>query len=363
MPLFEESRVLHSFRDRHECLHVSDPLLWAAGNVVLALSLQSNVQHDGYGQQDQDSPTVHFVRKAMSVTDQLCTIQPTRLTAQVLIGIAKVWQSTSTPQAATFFLAMAVKQIHLLGLDVDKSSERDNAESGEWSRRVLWHAYTLDKDFSLRLEQPLSLKDEDIDAAMPSWSPKDGLGSLTARDDAFRINYFRIRSNLGLIQARIYNRLYSRQSLRQAQPDLSENAESVCDLVNMLLAWKSQVPIEFAAMSLTENFSAESMVALVVLYLHYFNCMMVAHRLSVGNLSMLSCFCGVQQSAFTLLFAEAHANVLQSSGQLATWMLTSRISRILQSTLVQATDCALSPREGHYSSFTCYPKAIHHACG
>lgn len=75
--------------------------------------------------------------------------------------------------------------------------------------------------------------------------------------------------------------------MRQPQPDLARNSEWVCDLVSMLLAWKTQIPLDFDAVSLIDALPQPSITAMVVMYVRYFNCMTMLHRLSywkVGHL-------------------------------------------------------------------------------
>lgn len=157
LPLFDEASLIQSIREDYTELKSRKPALWAAVNVVFALSHQLSAQQPMLNRADHQTQALHFVENAMSVVGQLSTREPTLLCLQVLLGIAKVWQATSTPQTATMYLAMAVRQVYHLNLH--QSGEEDDAgeETSEWNKRLFWQTYALDKDFSLHLDQPHAL--------------------------------------------------------------------------------------------------------------------------------------------------------------------------------------------------------------
>lgn len=158
LPLFNEKDLIQSMQQQYECLETGNPALWAAVNVIFALAHQLSAQKvvpDGIDHQLQ---AIGFVKNAMSVVGQLSTREPNPLCLRVLLGIAKVWQSTPTPQTATMYLAMAVRQIFHLNLHRGIQQDDRSEEQLEWDKRLFWYAYSLDKDFSLRLDQPHDLK-------------------------------------------------------------------------------------------------------------------------------------------------------------------------------------------------------------
>ena len=276
-------------RESYSTINSGDPALWAAVNVVFALSHQLKAMQIDNLEVDHTNKALGFLQNATSVISEFSTQAPDTLGAQALVGIAKVLQGTSMPQNATMFLAMAVRQIYTLGLHKRNQQNEISPEALEWRRRVLWMAYTLDKDFSLKLEHPHALNDEELEANLPDWNPKDDLGFIHTINDTPRLNYFRLHVNLAIIQSRIYRRLYSAGSLHEVVV-CDRTMDSVCDLVTALETWKMQIPVEFHLDILIETFPRSSIVAMVVLYLRYFNCLTMALRLAYWKVSQLETY-------------------------------------------------------------------------
>lgn len=58
----------------------------------------------------------------------------------------------------------------------------------------------------------------------------------------------------------------------------------------MLLAWRTQIPLEFDAISLIEALPQPSITAMVIMYVRYFNCMTMLHRLSFWKVGHLEAY-------------------------------------------------------------------------
>lgn len=58
----------------------------------------------------------------------------------------------------------------------------------------------------------------------------------------------------------------------------------------MLLAWKSQIPVEFDSISLVDALPQYSITALVIMYVRYFNCLTMLHRLSFWKVGHLEAY-------------------------------------------------------------------------
>lgn len=223
LPLFNEASLIQSMEQEYSKLDTSNPTLWAAVNVIFALAHQISAQKMVPDDVDHAVEALGFIKNAMSVVGLMSAREPAPLCLQVLLGIAKFWQSTSSPQTATMYLAMAVRQIYHLNLHRCTEQSATSDVVNEWNKRLFWYAYHLDKDFSLRLDQPYDLKgefrvytclpikiradcycvrgtpDEDLDITLPSWNPTDDFGFLPTKNKALRINYFRLQANLAIV--------------------------------------------------------------------------------------------------------------------------------------------------------------------
>ena len=289
LPLFDEAALMSSFHDKHATLESCEAELWAAVNVIFALSHQLIAMHSGSTGFDHETTACGFLRNAISVVDELSIQTPTMLSAQALVGIAKVLHSTSFPNTATVYLAMASRHMYSLGMHRPCNEASPGSESLEWRRRLLWMAYSIDKDFSLRLDQPPILNDQEIDPTLPEWDPKDGLGFIPSVSGGPRINFFRLHANLAIVQSKIYSRLYSGKALQQQDHDF-ENREPVCDLVKVLKTWRNQIPVEFHPESILEQFPPTSVIPMVILYLRYFNCLTMVLRLAYWKVGHLEAY-------------------------------------------------------------------------
>lgn len=287
LPIFEESSLMARMRESYPSLGSDDPTLWAAVNIVFALSYQLRSMDAKRREADDETKTQGFLRNAIAVVDELCMRAPDMLSAQSLVGMAKVLGATSTPRAATMYVAMASRQVYSLGIHKPVTVDDGNEESREWRRRLLWVIYTSDKDCSLRLEQPHTLNDEDLDLDLPHWDPPDGLGFLPSVAGNPPFQWFRLYVNLAIIQSRVYRRLYSPQALRRV---CDEKRETILDLALMLRTWKAQVPFEFEPGRLLERFPQSSVVPMVILYMRYFNCLTTVYRLSYWKVEQLEAY-------------------------------------------------------------------------
>lgn len=279
LPIFERTSFMSTLQDTYSSVNKVDPASWAAVNVVLALSHQMFANYSIGDSVNHESMTRSYLQNAMSVTDKLALREPDMLSVRALVGLAKVLHATSTPRAATMYVSMATRQIYHIGLHRSPQDGSLDAEALEWRHRLLWMAYAMDKDYSLRLDQPHTLNDQDLELRLPHWNPRDGLGLLPALPGKVAVNHFRLTINLAIIQSKIYTRLYSPQALRQLQ-DEDSRKRIMYDLWMMLESWRKQVPTDFDPLSLVQDFPSQSVIPMVILYLRFFNCLTMVHRLS-----------------------------------------------------------------------------------
>ena len=215
---------------------VSDPGRWACLNVVLALE---PLFHNGAVQDmEEDCEPWDYLQTAFAVVGQLMTMHVTLWSVQALLGMVLVIQSTPNQGPASLLISAAMKLAQRMGLHRRCQNPDLSAAEIEERKRVFWIAYSLDKDLSLRMGVPSSQDDDDMDVELPS----EFDSSPTYPGELTRMNYFKFRARLAMIQGQIYKRLCSVKATKQA---VDERVVAATELESMLQSWRTSVPIDF----------------------------------------------------------------------------------------------------------------------
>jgi len=278
IPLFQPVTFMRNFRERY-CRDPSDDTAWwAALNATLALATRSK----GVAlekETDFNDKARAYLQNALAVVDRLTQVDNELLVIQALLGMVLFLQGTPNPRPAAVLLAAAIRLAYDLRLHRrDAYSEVDPAEA-EQRRRVFWCCYFLDKDFTMKLEQPPLINDDHMDVDLPSDEPFDGLGLLFASNGA-RINAFRLRVHLAVLQSKTYTDMYSVPALRKRE---DERLGAVMRLDSLLTTWQEMLPLEFLPKNLATSVPSASASHMIHLHLSYFNCLTTAHRVSFQN--------------------------------------------------------------------------------
>jgi Fungal specific transcription factor domain len=278
-PLFHQHSFMrmidrHYMRDREHY-----PEFWAALNVALALSYRFRAMSSTIAS-DEDTKAWAYLQNALQVVPDLVLRNPDLLGIQAVLGIAVILQGTPNPKPASTLVATAIRMSQHLGLQRKiNESDRSTIEKEQYIR-VFWIAYILDKDFSLQLSQPPLLHDDNLSINLPSEQPEDGLGYIQSLDGSSAINFFRLRAILAIIEERIYTSLHSSGTLTRSPQQRSQDVQ---ELELMLENWKHSIPIAFRSDSLAHSVAKSEILHMVVLHLCYFNCLTMAHRVSLQN--------------------------------------------------------------------------------
>lgn len=229
-----------------------DPVAWAAINTVLALACQQVPGgSDGDGSAgSRAEQTTEYLNNAQSVISTLMLGATRLLGIQTLVGIAMVFMGAQDLTPALILISTTMRLAHKMGLhDRAASAHLDRSERRQRAH-VFWLAYILDKDLSLRAQQPSIQLDDDIDLALPSAlrqeNQADGetIGIVSTTNGNARMNYFLVRVQLASIEGRIYDCLYSTRALNRRAEERSVARESI---VNDLREWRAAIPPEFGA--------------------------------------------------------------------------------------------------------------------
>lgn len=144
--------------------------------------------------------------------------------------------TTSRSSTAAMILGSAVQMMLLAGYCVISGSGDGSAQDLQ-KRRLLYRAYVLEQDLSLRLGKPPILN-EGMVACLPDDRPGDSQDTISLPDGT-TVDYLRERVLLARIQNRAWEALRSPQSSAKSS---KEFLRSTHQLLEELERWKGGVP-------------------------------------------------------------------------------------------------------------------------
>ncbi|KAH8907644.1 hypothetical protein BR93DRAFT_865622, partial [Coniochaeta sp. PMI_546] len=238
VPLFHEPTFMRMLRGWYLTPTTQqDPAVWAAINIVLALSRRHTYI-------DISSPRGTLdvaVRNAQAVLNQLVTRDEDLLGIQVVLGLAFIFYGTSDPKPATVLIATAVRLAHVLRINTLQGSNHMDPDIVKQRQRIFWILYVLDRDVALRIRQPAMLNENDVDLELPEENSPDGVGIFYA-ENGTSINFFRKRIQFAWIQGKVYEWLFS---VRAEKLPRSTRDEHTRRLERALDQWHASLPAEF----------------------------------------------------------------------------------------------------------------------
>lgn len=146
-------------------------------------------------------------------------------------------------------ISIAFCLAHELGLHNRRVEDLDTPRALERDR-VFWVAYILDRDTSLRTNQPPVQHEVDIDIEWPLAEPEDGAGTVTDVNGQHPFNFLRCRVHLARIQGEVYDFM---AATRAGTLDEYLSDENITHLNDMLDDWLSSIPPPFRPSSIAQT--------------------------------------------------------------------------------------------------------------
>lgn len=263
VPIFDELKFKLMLHDWYSTQVDRDKATWAAINIVLALSIQQKLQHDGNGSNERAMMT-RCLNNTRSVITDLVTRKDDLKGIQALLGLAVFLTGSPEVELVPTLVASAVKLCQWLGLHRKLGADHlDHSESKE-RERVFWTTYVLDRDTSLRTRVPCLIQDHDLDMDKPGFEDtEDTVGILIGSDGCSWFNFFRCRVHLARIQGLVYDWVFSLPAERLSA---SEKYENMNRIATMLRDWRNAIPEEFKTDRL-QNMDSRVAQPLASLYL------------------------------------------------------------------------------------------------
>lgn len=290
LPLFHASTFLRLVGECYSSTpRQRDPVAWAAINVVLALASQQVLSSAGNGDVNaRVYQTTEYLNRAQSVISAVMLNETRLLNIQTMVGMVMVLQSAHDPTQALILISATIRLAHKMGLQSRATSETLDPEERRQHAHVFWLVYILDKDLSLRAQQPSLQHDDDIDLDLPYFLPADNDGDdndpgvVVTADGKARVNYFLARVQLANIEGGVYDCIYSTRAAKYSPEKRLAAADSV---LCALEKWQAEIPSEFGAavVASTTNNSPTSIDLFCVLHSISLRCMTLINRAHAWN--------------------------------------------------------------------------------
>ena len=273
IPLFDKPSFFVMVRAQYGKEHQDQPARWAAVNIGLALAHRLRAVGSHFVE-EENQMACRFLHNALRVVPEIELSEPSLLGVQALLGAAIILQGTHNPRPASALVAATIRMCHNLGLHRRRDLFNADITEAEQEKRTFWIAYQLDKDYSLRLNQPPMQRDDEFDIEMPLRAPRDGGGDIYAHGGRDKMNFFRLWVDLSVILGKAYSMLYSVQAQKQSEP---QRDRAVQELDEMLDDWTTSIPESFRPENMTSTLPPNAVMHMVILYLSYFNCLVKVH--------------------------------------------------------------------------------------
>ncbi|KAK5057791.1 hypothetical protein LTR84_011792 [Exophiala bonariae] len=237
-PLFDRVTISTLFEDCYNGRSVVSVISWVALKLVLAIAHRLRAMSPLGVKQDSENAEL-YLEECVVELHILMMERPSLLLCQCYIGMAVVISTSSNPKPAAMFVSMALRVAQDLRINDSSLNSPISPRERLQQQRVFWVAYSMDADWSLRAGRTPSLSPNLITIDLPASEDPDGAGEICAIGGEFRINVFRLRAELALIQAEIMEKLQS--------PDVSKKPAFDGDIMWHTLAlkldgWRKQWP-------------------------------------------------------------------------------------------------------------------------
>lgn len=178
------------------------------------------------GTQHDNDMARYYLARIYNSLNNLLVSPPSLGLVQCLIGLAILIRTTPCHfnMSEGHFVSTALRVIqHLTYQDTKNDATRDT----EQERRVFWLAFFYDTNASIVTNSPTTHRREDVIQCVPEHPLTDSLGSVTAAEGNWKVNYFGLRIKLAVLQAEATDQVLSATTLNTTPMDLAAAAAVV----------------------------------------------------------------------------------------------------------------------------------------
>ncbi|KAK3717962.1 hypothetical protein LTR37_005388 [Vermiconidia calcicola] len=266
LPIFNNNSFVRRLKNDYPPTKHTDLVWWASVAAVLCHAHRLRAMSTPSEADAENNEACQYLLEALEVAPKLTYGRPSMECAQLLLGLAWILRGTPMPEPARMLVAGAIHMLQDLDAHGEEAPDSPEYAMRPGRARVLWVAYTLDKDIALQSRKPPMMREQDIGRSPPIENGEDGVGLVTSLDTTMEVNLFIAGQKLAAIQGRICNWVSSASA--PATVDVLESARN--ELNPVLLAWKTALPFGFKPKDLIGRWPKYSIVHIVVLHFRYF---------------------------------------------------------------------------------------------
>ncbi|KAI7775862.1 transcriptional regulatory protein [Diaporthe eres] len=211
-------------------------------------------------------------QSAFRVLPGILTETPDTVSIGALLLMVTYLVSTSRSSTAANVFGSAVQMILLAGYHTTPSSLGDRSAQDLQKTRLLYRAYILEQDLSLRLGKP-PLLNESMIACLPNERPDDRQG-IICLPGGTTVNYLRERVVLARIQNRAWEALRSPVSSTKSSKEFLISSNQ---LIGELEQWNKSLPTSIRPPEMPAEPSALQQMQLEEIHLSYFQNVVVIY--------------------------------------------------------------------------------------
>lgn len=269
IPLFDAATISALFLDCYNGRADGQVISWVTLKVVLAIAHRLRAMSPlGVAQDTENVQT--YLEESLAELPGLVLMEPSLLLAQCYLGIAIVLSTSSRPEPAATLVSMALRVLQDLHIN-DPDPDPENTPTDQLQReRVFWIAYFMDADMSLRGWRLPSLSPKLTNVDLPAEDPLDGAGSVQATEGDLKVNIFRLRAKLALLQAQLMEYVLAPRAA-------SHNDRPLHEIAMRLHKWRSHFLFMFEVKDYHEMLHRSDLVHVVILESVYFATIYAVH--------------------------------------------------------------------------------------
>lgn len=227
-PLYRPSVIAEHLRICYAGMSDGSAVSWTSAYIIFGLAHMLRGMSATATKQDNELAKYYLSRTYTSLTSLLLS-PPSLGLIQCLIGTA--WLIRTTPCGRNVpdghFLSTSLRVAQSLAYHDDETEAVDPDRDIQQERRVFWLAFINDTNASMVSNAPTTHRREDIVAPKPEENPSDSLGAVVSAEGHWKVNVFRLRVELALIQAEAIEQVFSIKARNTAPQDLDAAAALV----------------------------------------------------------------------------------------------------------------------------------------
>lgn len=233
--------------------------------------------------ENENAPHWKWFRNATSTFLELQFQEGNLLAVQAMVGIVGtmnllrqsdankpqsfILQVLPVPDPCAVVAGAALRQALAIGLHRNLSYAGLSHAEAEQRRNTFWIGFLIERNMSFRLGRPSVINEDDI-----------GIDFPRAMGEGVVMGHLRYMAKLGVLQGRIYNKLYSAKSQTKST---FERLQRIGILDDELQHWRESIPVNLRpGEPIAPSNDPHHVMPILMMHFGYFNALTIIHRIS-----------------------------------------------------------------------------------